>query len=102
MRRAARTDRNHAEIINAFRRLGWSVHDTSRLGGGFPDLVAYKSGHSVMLVEVKDGDLPPSRRKLTRDEEVFAENFPVYIVGSVDDVLEIAKSPSEWALNHCS
>ena len=87
MRRAARTDANHKEIIAAFRKLGCTVADTSRLGGGFPDLVV---GHAdqVLLVEVKDGTLPPSARKLTPDEEKFADEWgdSYVIVTDLDDV----------------
>lgn len=47
MRRAARVDANHAEIARTLRRLGWAVHDTSGVGGGFPDLVIGKAGRVV-------------------------------------------------------
>ena len=68
--RAARTDRNHQEIAEVFRKAGFSVADTSRLGGGFPDLVVGIAGRNY-LIEVKDGTLVPSRRKLTDDEAAF-------------------------------
>lgn len=90
MRRAARTDANHAEILQAFRDCGFQVFDTSRLGGGFPDCVVHRNTHGVVLVEIKDGAKPPSARKLTPDEDEFAQRFPVDIVTSVDDVLALA------------
>lgn len=43
---------------------------TSNLGGGFPDIVVGKYGINV-LVEIKDGSKPPSKRKLTEDEADF-------------------------------
>lgn len=84
-------DANHAEIAAAFRQLGYSVADTSRLGSGFPDLVVAKAGRTV-LVEVKDGAKPPSKRKLTKDEQTFADAWrgEYRVVESVDDVLAIA------------
>lgn len=70
MRRAAKVDGNHSEIVKHLRQLGMSVADTSRLGGGFPDLVV--SWRMVtILVEVKDPKQPPSKRRLTEDEQRF-------------------------------
>jgi hypothetical protein len=85
--RARKVDANHAEIIDAFRRMGWSVADTSRLGNGFPDLVVAKAMRTV-LVEVKDGRKPPSARKLTPDEDRFRRGWKgsYAIVESLDDV----------------
>lgn len=86
-RRAAKTDANHAEIRQAFRALGCSVADTSAVGGGFSDLVVARA-HKTCLVEVKDGSLPASRRKLTTEQETFRASWHgVYaVVGSLDDV----------------
>ena len=80
MRRAARVDSNHAQIMRALRRAGWAVHDTSRLGGGFPDLVAGRDGR-VVLIEVKDG-----AKRLTPAEFLCARKFAE--VGVVVEVLE--------------
>lgn len=52
MRRAARTDENHREIIDGLRQRGYSVLDTSRLGDGFPDIVVGKAG-VTSLMEIK-------------------------------------------------
>ena len=67
MRRKARVDANHAEITSALRSCGWTVVDTSRLGSGFPDLLAARGGR-IELIEVKDGAKVPSARALTRAE----------------------------------
>ena len=90
MRRAARKDDNQREIEDAFRACGFAVHDTSRLGDGFPDLAVYRPANGIVLVEVKDGSKPPSARKLTRAEEAFSKRFPVRLVESVEDVLSLA------------
>lgn len=84
VRRRARVDANHTEIVRTLRALGWSVHDTSRVGGGYPDLTCAKAGVTV-LVEVK-----AAKGKLTPDQEMFLATWPgpVWIVRSADDVIE--------------
>lgn len=51
---AARTDRNQAEIAEALRMFGATVHCAHGMGEGFPDLVV---GYlkEVILIEIKDG-----------------------------------------------
>lgn len=94
MRRVARTDKNHLEIINAFRRMGCVVKSTHQIGQGFPDIVVLCQG-IVKLCEIKDGSLPPSGRKLTPDEEKFHAEWygGVDIVQSVDDVEKLV---NQW------
>lgn len=91
MRRARRTDSNHAEIRAVFRRLCPAVADTSDVGRGFPDLVVLCRGR-VLLVEVKDGSKPPSARRLTPDEEGFARRWgdSYRVVTSVDEAIALA------------
>ena len=72
MRRRARTDANHAEMTAALRRCGWTVLDTSRLGSGFPDLLAARAGR-IELIEVKDGTKVLSAQKPTEAERKVAE-----------------------------
>ena len=90
---ARRTDANHAGIIAALRRFGWYVHDTSRVGGGFPDCVAVRAGR-VRFIEIKDGSKSPSRRTLTRDEQALHEAFRVagvdiVVVSAMDEVTQL-------------
>ena len=87
-----RKDANHNEIKEHFQSKGATVYDASQAGSGFPDLVIGLEGLTVitsnleavkkailkvdpkakiyigvnLLVEVKDGDKPPSKRKLTK------------------------------------
>lgn len=70
VRRAARTDDNHAEVVKALRQIGCSVVSLAAVGAGFPDLAVGYRGRNLLL-EVKDGSKPPSRRKLTDDEAAF-------------------------------
>ena len=96
MRRAAKVDDNHAEIVRALRDIGCSVLSLAAVGKGAPDLLVGAcfgiSGRRVnFLLEIKDGDKSPSRRKLTDDEQTFhaAWRGHLAIVESVDDALRV-------------
>lgn len=86
----AKVDANQQEIVKQFRDLGCSVHPLHMVGKGFPDIIIAKAGVNV-LVEIKDGDKPPSARKLTTDEQVFHESWQgqIAIVENFTDVLEV-------------
>lgn len=90
MRRAARVDRNHSEVVNAFRRLGCSVQSLAAIGSGCPDLVCGIPGNRVVLVEVKDGD----KAKLTPDQEVWHAKWvtQVHIVRHLGDVIALVNA----------
>jgi len=64
-----KTDANHAEIIAAFRSMGAFVKDVHDLPE-FVDCIVFFRGQ-VTFVEIKDGTLPPSKRKLTTGELDF-------------------------------
>jgi len=89
-----RADRNQKEIIVALRKIGCSVFPTHKVGHGFPDLaVGYTDKCGVRhtcLMEVKDGELPPSRKKLTTDEKLFHFGWrgEVAIIYSVDEAIK--------------
>lgn len=70
MRRAHRLDGNHAELVAAFEKMGCSVMSLAGLGSGKPDICVGLGGMQIMC-ELKDGSKPPSKRKLTKDEERF-------------------------------
>ncbi len=89
MRLDARTDDNQNEIVQALRDVGASVAITSALGSGFPDIVAGYRGINY-LIEIKDGSKPPSRRRLTPDEQEFHDLWrgAVIVVKDVDEALK--------------
>lgn len=104
IRRAARTDRNHSEIAGAFVSLGMAVRSLAAVGGGIPDLIvscgpapdpeAEMSFAGVnVLVEVKDGEKPPSARKLTPEQIEFRKEWrgPVATVKDLDGVETVVK-----------
>lgn len=73
MRYANRTDANHAAVRDGLRDKGYDVLDLSDVGNGIPDLcVAHPFGLEPLFLEVKDGNKPPSARRLTQDEETWA------------------------------
>jgi len=82
-----RVDANQAELVAEVRRLGGEVQHLHTLGHGCPDLLIAFADR-WLVVEVKDGEKPPSRRRLTPDEERWHARFPatVLIWESVEDV----------------
>jgi len=88
VRLRAKVDDNQKEIVKAARKLGCSVAITSQLGKGFPDVVIGWNGVNY-LVEIKDGNKPPSARKLSPDELEFqaAWQGQYDVIESIDDLL---------------
>jgi len=89
-----RVDQNQAAIVQVLRQLGASVLHTHDLGKGAPDLiVAYGgragSGGVTTLVEIKNGELSPSRQRLTEDEQLFHDTWrgEIVILRSVNDAV---------------
>lgn len=91
MRRAAKTDGNHAATRDHLRSSGWSVHDTSAVHGGFGDLVVSRLGHTA-IVEVKDG-----RGDLNELQRRFRDGWQgaYFVVRSPEDAI---KQLSLWLL----
>jgi len=60
------------------------------VGQGCPDLLV-DFRRKTMLMEIKDGELPPSKRMLTDDERQFFTWWtgPAYVVKSVAEALEV-------------
>ena len=92
-RYARKTDSNHAAILAAMRGCGAWVVDTSRVGSGFSDAMVWHRG-MIHLVEIKDGSLSPSRRKLTLAEQLFHDaaafhGAPVHVVTNETEALAL-------------
>lgn len=88
MRRAAKVDANQNEITAALRKVGATVQHLHSIGAGCPDLLVGLGGQNYLL-EIKDGSLPPSKRKLTRDELAWHGWWAgeVFVVHNVDDAV---------------
>lgn len=88
MRTAARTDANQTEIVNAFRKLGWSVLIISQLKNCC-DIIVSKNGRTI-AIEIKDGNKPKHQQKLTSGELKFKNEWQgeYKIVNCIDDVAD--------------
>jgi len=93
MRRANRIDENQSIIVDALRKSGAYVRIVT-MGDGVPDLLVGYKGYTLLL-EVKDGDKAPSKRKLTDAEQKFFDEWTgglLAVVESVEDALAILKA----------
>lgn len=94
MRRAARTDANLTLIVDAFRSMGCSVNvrndDMADLDVGYRGI--------SMIVEVKDGKKPPSKRKLTTNQLKKRETWTggIRLVQDLDDVQTVVQLLRNW------
>ena len=93
MRKRAKLDVNHLEIVATLRKCGASVVSLASVGGGVPDLlVGY--ARQTCIMEIKDGDKPPSQRALTEDQLKFHRDWRggmLVVVDSVDAALRVLK-----------
>jgi hypothetical protein len=73
VRRAAKVDANHAEVVKALRDAGCGVLDLSAVGAGVPDLLVHSPTYPYRytLMEIKDGAKPPSATQLTAAQMRF-------------------------------
>ena len=91
MRRAARQDANHKEIVKALVGAGAVVCDLSGVGNGCPDILVGFSGRTFLL-EIKDGSKLPSQRKLTEDQVIWHNRWTggtLRIVESIEAALAV-------------
>ena len=88
MRRAAKVDANHDQIVSALRAAGALVQSLAAIGKGCPDLLCAFRG-ALFLLEVKDGSKSPSRQKLTADQEKWHQSWGtlVDVVANPDQAL---------------
>jgi Holliday junction resolvase len=86
--RAARTDANHVQVVEALRAAGATVQSLAAVGKGVPDLLVSFKGVNI-LMEVKDGNKSPSRQKLTEDQIKFHGTWqgPISIVDGPEAAL---------------
>ncbi len=89
MFRAAKVDDNQPEIVKALRKAGWYVLIISQLKNCC-DIMISKNGRTV-AIEIKDGNKPPSKRKLSEGEQKFRDNWQgeYALVESIEDALAI-------------
>ena len=78
---AKRVDSNQKEIIKAFKELGCSVFDLSKVGQGLPDLLIGKN-HKTILVEIKSSE----KAKFTQPQIDFMKNWKGSAVARAQDL----------------
>ncbi len=76
---ASAVDRNQSEIVLMLQKVGCTVQLLHRVGQGCPDLLVGYRGVNYAY-EVKDGLLPPSKRKLTPAEAAWHETWRGQVV----------------------
>lgn len=93
MRRRARVDANHREVVAALRAAGCSVLELQQLGSGVPDLLVGTKRVSF-LVEVKAPDargrVSSGAARSAVGQAEWADAWrggPVFVVTSPDDAL---------------
>lgn len=95
VRRAAKVDGNHREVVEALEAVGAVVQSLAAVGEGCPDLLVGYRGVNH-LIEVKDGSLPPSGRLLTPKQKSWHAGWKgkACIANSVSDALLIIGASS--------
>lgn len=92
MPRNGRRDSNQAPLVKSLRALpGVTVEPRlADCGGGVPDIIVGYQGVSY-LIEIKDGEKPPSGRRLTDHEEEWhgAWTGQVAICCNLDEILAV-------------
>ncbi len=88
MRTAAKIDRNQPGIVRALRSVGATVTSLAAVGKGCPDILVGRHGVNYLL-EIKDGEKIPSKRKLTPAEQAWHDMWKgqVSMVKNEDEAL---------------
>lgn len=85
-----RIDQNQNEIVKLLRKMGATVLILSDVGKGCPDILVALNKYNV-LVEIKNGESPPSQRFLTLDEQKFFNMWKgeVIVIKNKDEAIEL-------------
>lgn len=94
-RHASRVDRNQPEIVKTFRELGYTWIACHAYAGFGCDGITFPKSGGVAFVEIKDGDLAPSARKLTESEVklqrlCIQHHVQYWVVKNTEDVVDYA------------
>ena len=90
MRRAAKVDANHALIVGALMSCGCEVQSLAAVGNGVADLLVHHvASHRLFLIEVKDGNKPPSARRLRPAQVEWHKRWPVTVVENVQQAVAL-------------
>ena len=91
--RAAKIDANQEAVVTALRAAGATVQSLAGVGKGVPDLLVGFKGQTLLL-EIKDGNKPPSKRSLNEDQLRWHGNWKggaLAVVDSPDAALRMIR-----------
>jgi hypothetical protein len=88
MRRAAKVDKNQAELVKAWRELGGEVLHLHMLGEGAPDLLMGMAG-DIELVEVKSEDGALNQRQI--EWRRWWRGRPPRLIRTVEELVKLAE-----------
>lgn len=89
-RQAASVDANQSKIVKGLRAVGASILHLHAVGKGCPDILVGFRGENF-LMEIKDGDKTPSKRKLNKGQVDWhrAWRGQVVVVNDYDEALAV-------------
>lgn len=96
MRRAARTDSNQAEIIDALKRVGVSVEF---IGKPLDLLLCCRGETSLMECKNPERTSADPESRLTKDQIEFIARWPgkIYIVRTAEEAVRLVLGPEAMA-----
>jgi hypothetical protein len=87
VRRAARVDANHVEIVDGLRAMGVSVQSLAAVGDGCPDLLCgFRTVNIVIEVKAEGKKLKPRQKTWHREWRGTA-----HVVWSLADAIQVMK-----------
>jgi endogenous inhibitor of DNA gyrase (YacG/DUF329 family) len=83
----SRRDKNHPEIVAAFKKLGCDVIDMAELGNGCPDIAVY-CRNTWHVIEIKNPETKYGKRGLSNRQKTWAAsaNAPIYVLRHLSEV----------------
>ena len=90
MRRAAKVDGNHAEIVKEFRRLGARVEDVHQLGNWVDLQIIYRAVHVHVEIKILGKGLEDHQQELKDDIESHGGKYAT--IRSVEEARELISS----------
>jgi hypothetical protein len=94
LRRAAKKDDNHVEIVAAFRAIGAFVFDVAQLKNACDIIIVYHG--RTLAVEIKDGSKVASKRRMTPGEAEFKQSWE--LAGGEHKIIETVEDVMSWRL----
>lgn len=91
--RQKKIDANQTKIVETLRKKRYSVAHTHMVGDGFPDIIVGVAGHNF-LFEIKNPEQPPSKRRLTKDEERFHKEWKgdVFVIETAAQAITVVEA----------